>query len=220
MTITLQIKYMRNIALFLFYIIFIPVVSAQEMNSPVKHGIDVNFGVPSGLKPGDKAPDFTAHDTEGNKVSLVNELKNGPVVIIFYRGQWCPVCNRYLSNFQDSLVYLINAGAKVLAITPEKPINAVKMIEKTGATFTVLPDPTEQIMRSYEVIFNVTEAYQQKIQNRFEVDIAISNAKTEAMLPVPATFIINRQGVIVYRQFNLDYHHRASVKDILDNLPQ
>lgn len=99
---------------------------SQPQNPPMKYGIDVNFGVPSGLKPGDFAPDFSARDTNGNKVTLKEELKNGPVVIIFYRGEWCPVCNRYLSNFQDSLSYIIAAGAKVLAITPEMPGSAKK----------------------------------------------------------------------------------------------
>jgi len=192
---------------------------AQPSNPPVGYGIDVNFGVPAGLKPGDAAPDFTAKTVAGNQVVLSEELKKGPVVIIFYRGEWCPVCNRYLSNFQDSLSYVTAAGAKVLAITPETPDNAVKMIDKTGATFTVIPDPSEQIMKQYDVMFNVTEAYQQKIRNALEADIASNNDKKDAALPVPATFIISQEGIIVYRQFDLDYHIRASVKDILDHIP-
>lgn len=193
---------------------------SQPQDPPVRYGIDVNFGVPSGLKPGDTAPDLNAKDTNGKYITLKEELKNGPLVIIFYRGEWCPVCNRYLSNFQDSLSYVIAAGANVLAITPEMPSSAKKMITKTGATFTIIPDPTEEIMQSYDVLFNVTEAYQQKIRNALEADIASNNDKKDAMLPVPATFIINQEGVIVYRQFNLDYHVRATVKNILDNLPK
>ena len=209
-----------KISAIIIYTLFVVHFSNAQLLDPVKYGIDVNFGVPSGLKPGDAAPDFSAKDANGNKVTLQEELKNGLVVIIFYRGEWCPVCNRYLSNFQDSLSYVIAAGAKVLAITPEVPGSAKKMIARTGATFTVIPDPTEQIMQSYDVLFNVTEAYQQKIRNALEADIASNNDKKDAMLPVPATFIINQEGIIVYRQFNLDYHIRATVKDILDNLPK
>ena len=205
---------------FIIYALFVVHLCGAQSSDPVKYGIDVNFGIPSGLKPGDSAPDFSAKDVAGNTVVLKDELKKGPVVIIFYRGEWCPVCNRYLSNFQDSLSYVMAAGAKVLAVTPETPDNAIKMIKKTGATFTVIPDPTEQIMKQYDVMFNVTEAYQQKIRNALEADIATSNDKKDAALPVPATFIINQQGIIVYRQFNLDYHIRATVKDIINNLPQ
>jgi peroxiredoxin len=193
---------------------------AQPANPPVSYGIDVNFGVPSGLKLGDKAPGFSTRDAEGKIITLAEELKDGPVVIIFYRGEWCPVCNRYLSNFQDSLAYVTVAGAKVLAVTPEKPGSALLMIEKTGATFTVIPDPTEEIMQDYDVAFNVTQEYQQKIRNKLEADIATNNDKKDAALPVPATYIINQKGIIVYRQFDLDYHKRASIKDIIDNLPK
>ena len=211
---------MRIPSFIIFILLTAHLSTAQPSDPPIKYGIDVNFGVPSGLKPGDAAPDFTTRDTEGKIIALAEELKAGPVVIIFYRGEWCPVCNRYLSNFQDSLSFVQSAGAKVLAVTPEKPGSALKMIEKTGATFTVIPDPTEQIMMSYDVAFNVTEAYQKKIRNALEADIASNNGKTDAKLPVPATFIINQEGIIVYRQFNLDYHIRATVKDILDNLPK
>ena len=194
-------------------------IMSQPQNPPTRYGIDVNFGVPSGLKLGEVAPDFSAMDANDILVTLTKELKNGPVVIIFYRGEWCPVCNRYLSNFQDSLSYVIGAGAKVLAITPEKPSSARKMIDNTNATFTVIPDPTEEIMQCYDVMFNVTEAYQDRIMTKLETDIASNNDMKDAKLPVPATYIINQNGIIVYRQFNLDYHIRATVKDILDNIP-
>ena len=194
--------------------------TAQIQNSPTKYGIDVNFGVPDGLKPGDKAPNFSAKDADGNKVVLQEELENGNVVLIFYRGEWCPVCNRYLSNFQDSLSYIMATGAKVLAITPEKTSSALIIKEKVRATFTIIPDPSESIMKSYKVLFNVTDAYQQKIRNALAADIASNNDKKDARLPVPATFVINQDGIIVYRQFDLDYHKRASIIEILDNLPQ
>ncbi len=195
-------------------------ISAQEQVSATKWGIDINFGTPAGLNPGEKAPEFSGIDTQGNKISLYAELKKGAVVLIFYRGEWCPVCNRYLSNFQDSLSYVLATGAKVLAITPEKQSSALIMKEKVAATFTIISDPTEEIMKSYKVMFNVTDAYEKKIINALEADIAYNNSKEEANLPVPATFIINQQGIIVYRQFDLDYHIRASIKDILDNLPK
>lgn len=210
---------MRILVFTLIMLVMTNLTWAQPTNPPVGFGIDVNFAVPSGLKPGDSAPDFSASDAEGKLVSLAEELEAGPVVIIFYRGEWCPVCNRYLSNFQDSLSYVLSAGAKVLAVTPEKPSSALEMIANTGATFTVIPDPTEEIMISYDVAFNVTEEYQQKIRNALEADIASNNDKQDAILPVPATFIIDQDGIIVYRQFNLDYHIRATVKDILEHLP-
>ena len=140
-------------------------------------------------------------------------------MIIFYRGEWCPVCNRYLSNFQDSLKYITEKGTMVLAVTPEKISSAKNMKEKTRATFTFVSDADESIMKNYDVVFDVTDAYQQKIITKLEADIAANNDKTKARLPVPATFIINKKGVIVYKQFDPDYHNRATIKEILANLP-
>jgi len=211
---------LRSIIILVWLLGSSSLIRGQDQVSATKWGIDINFGTPAGLNPGEMAPDFSGIDTQGNNISLNSELKKGAVVLIFYRGEWCPVCNRYLNNFQDSLSYVLATGARVLAITPEKQSSALTMKEKVSATFTIITDPTEEIMKSYKVMFNVTEAYEKKIINALEADIAGNNNKEEANLPVPATFIINQQGVIVYRQFDLDYHIRATIKDILDNLPR
>ena len=93
-----------------------------------------------GLKVGETAPDFTAKDQNGKTVKLKQALKKGPVVMLFYRGQWCPFCNKQLSHFSDSLQMLTAKGATILAITPENGENVKKTIEKTKASFPVLED--------------------------------------------------------------------------------
>ena len=74
-----------------------------------------------GLSLGDHAPDFTAIDKDGKNYSLNDKLKTGPVVLIFYRGFWCPYCNKHLSSVQDSLKLIYDKGASVVAVSPEKP---------------------------------------------------------------------------------------------------
>ena len=90
---------------------------------------------PAGLAIGDNAPDIKEKDQNGNKVKLKDLLKKGNVVLIFYRGQWCPYCNRQLSNMNDSLSMITAKGATVLTITPETPENIKQTVEKTKATF-------------------------------------------------------------------------------------
>jgi peroxiredoxin len=194
--------------------------AANAQSDPTKYGMDINFDLPQGLQVGEDAPDFTAESIEGVTVVLSKELAKGNVVLIFYRGEWCPVCNRYLSNFQDSLQFIKATGAQVFAITPEIAEYAKKMKGKTGATFSVIPDPSEEILKAYDVLFNVTDAYNNKIQNALDADIASNNGNDSAKLPVPATYIINKKGKIVYRQFDYNYSNRASVGDILNNLPK
>ena len=172
---------------------------------------------PEGLKVGDKAPEFSAKDQVGKLISLKEALKRGPVVMLFYRGQWCPYCNKQLSHYSDSLALISAKGATVLAITPETAENVKKTIEKTKANFPVLEDEGLTIMKLYKVNFAVDEKTVMKYKG-YGVDFDNANGSNGANLPVPATYIISKDGKIKYVFFNTDYRKRASVQDILDNL--
>ena len=172
---------------------------------------------PEGLKVGDIAPEFTAKDQDGKNVSLKEALKKGPVVILFYRGQWCPYCNKQLSHFTDSLQMLTDKGATVLAITPETAENIKKTIEKTKITFSVIEDGGMNIMKSYKVNFVVDEKTIARYKG-YGIDFDKANGGNGANLPVPATYIIGKDGKVKYVFFNSDYRKRAFVKDIFENL--
>lgn len=174
--------------------------------------------VPKGLKAGDKAPDFTGYDQTGKQVELKKLLAQDPVILFFYRGKWSPICSRYLNNYQDSLKVLTDQGFKVIAITPESIENVEQTVKLHNLTFTVIYDCQEKIMKDYDVMFSVTKAYQDKILSEFSIDIARNNGRDSAHLPVPATYIINRDGIIVAVQFDPDDKNRASVKWMLKNL--
>jgi peroxiredoxin len=175
--------------------------------------------VPSGLQVGEKAPEFNAKTAEGKKFALYNQLKSKPVVLIFYRGYWCPVCSRYLSAYQDSLQLIVDRGASFIAVTPETYDFVEKTREKTKAGFEIISDTDGKIMEAYKVNYKVTEDYQHGIETHLNANIAKTNGQKEAVLPVPATYIIDQKGNIVYRQFDLNYSNRASVREILENLP-
>jgi peroxiredoxin len=172
---------------------------------------------PEGLRVGDAAPMFTAKDQNGKMISLKQALKKGPVVMLFYRGQWCPFCNKQLSHFADSLSQLTAKGASILAITPETPGNIKMTIEKTKSSFPVLEDAGLSIMKQYKVNFAVDENTITKYKG-YGIDFDKANGSNGANLPVPATYIIGQNGIIKYVFFNTDYRKRASVKDILNNL--
>ncbi len=172
---------------------------------------------PEGLKLGDMAPDFNAIDQDGNVIQLKELLKKGPVVVLFYRGQWCPYCNKQLSHLTDSIDLIKAKGATVLAISPETKENIQKTIQKTKATFPVLADEDMSIMTSYKVSFAVDE----KTVNRYKgfgIDFDKANGKNGSNLPVPATYIIGIDGKVKYVFFDTNYKKRASVIDIIQNL--
>lgn len=170
--------------------------------------------VPQGLNTGSPAPGFSGKDQFGNLIDLKKMLEEKPVVLFFYRGRWCPVCNRYLSNFQDSLHLIAGEKAKVIAVSPELPQNAEKTAQKVNAGFSVISDTSHRIMRSYDVRFAVTGNYEEMISKNFGNSIAANNGDKKAYLPVPATYIIDQNGKITWKYFNYNYKKRASVKAI------
>jgi len=172
---------------------------------------------PQGIGINDKAPVFIAKDQNGKKVSLKNELKNGNVVLVFYRGQWCPYCNRQLNALQDSLGFIKEKGATLIAVSPEKPTNISRTVEKTTATYSVLFDDSLKIMKSYDVAFSVDTATIEKYK-KFGIDFYDANGSNGATLPVPAVYIINRDGIIIFKHFDPDYRKRVSVQEILSHL--
>jgi len=172
---------------------------------------------PQDIGVNDKAPDFTAKDQNGKKVSLKNELKNGTVVVVFYRGQWCPYCNKQLTAIQDSLDFIKEKGATIMAVSPEKPDNISKTVEKTKAAYSVLFDDSLKIMKSYGVAFAVDSSTVERYK-KFGLDLNDANGSNGANLPVPAIYIINKEGIIVFKHFDPDYRKRMSVQEILLHL--
>lgn len=182
-------------------------------------GIDTT-SIPKGLNVGDNAPEITFTTAENKKETLVSYYQKQPVVIIFYRGYWCPVCNKHLTEFTQKAKQIEAAGAKLIAISSESYDNVAKTKKQTGANFTIISDADGSIRKAFDVNFKVTEEYQAMIHDKLKASIAETNANKQAELPVPATFIIDKTGKIVYKQFNPDYKIRASVEDILNNLPK
>ena len=173
---------------------------------------------PEGLFINSKAPDFKVKDQDGIEQSLKDLRKKGPVVVLFYRGFWCPYCNRELSRFQDSLQFITEKGATLVAITPESSEGIQKTREKTGASFPIISDTDMKLSKAYQVNYEVDE----KTRNRYKsfgTDLSLINQqKASVYLPVPAVYVINRDGSIVYRFFDADYKKRPSVSQILSEL--
>lgn len=172
---------------------------------------------PKGLQINDKAPEFSLKDQYGNLISLSTELKKGAVVLVFYRGQWCPYCNRQLQGLQDSLSFIKEKGAALVAVSPEKPENISKTVEKTKATYPVLFDNGLKTMKSYDVAFALDSSTVEKYKAH-GIDFYDANGANGATLPVPTVYIINKEGTIVFKHFDPDYRKRVTVQEILSHL--
>jgi len=169
----------------------------------------------TGLKTGMQAPAFTATDNSGKTLNLKSLLaKHRAVVIVFYRGQWCPYCNKQISHLQDSLELLTTKGAYVIGVTSETDENINKTIDKTHASFSIIQDKGYTIMKAYQVNYVVDADMYAKLKG-YGVDLEKNNGNTDHVLPVPATYVIDRSGRIIYAHVDKDYTKRPPVSAIL-----
>lgn len=178
--------------------------------------IALNVNAQSGLGKGVKAPGFKMKDNSGKSIELQQLLRtHKAVVLFFYRGQWCPYCNKYISQLQDSLQLLTEQGAYVIGVTPETNGNIGKTVSKTHASFSILQDDGYKLMSAYDVLYTLNENTFSKLKG-YGIDLEMNNGNKDHILPVPATYVIDRSGKISFVHFDKDYTKRASVKSLLE----
>lgn len=161
--------------------------------------------VDEALKVGQSAPEFTLPDAFGQEVSLKALLAKGPVVISFYRGEWCPFCNIELRALQEALPQMQAFGATLVAISPEKPDHGIVVAQKNKLTFPVLSDFGNKVARQFGVVFQMGEDVKTLSKNTFKNDIALRNGENSYELPVPATYVVDKAGVIRFVHVDVDY---------------
>ena len=188
--------------------------SAAEVMSKATADLEQSGIVGNSLKVGEKAPDFELPDPTGKLVKLSALLANGPVVLNFYRGEWCPYCNLEIHAFQQLLPKFQQADAQVVAISPEQPNNSLTLQEKHDLKFPVLSDAGNTVARRYGLVFTLNAALR-PLYKGFGVDIAARNGDDSFELPVPATYVVDASGTVRYAYANADYTQRAEPAAVL-----
>lgn len=169
------------------------------------------------LKTGDQFPQFTLPNAQGTEVSSLKLLKNGPLVIAFYRGGWCPYCNIELKALQNALPELKTKGAQLVAISPESPDNSLSTIEKNNLKFEVLTDANNTFARSINLVYQLPQDLV-ALYKKFGIDLEDSQHNINNELPISATYVIDTSGKIIYHFVEEDYKLRADPKAILEVL--
>jgi peroxiredoxin len=157
-------------------------------------------------KVGDRAPDFTLPDQLGHPVSLAGELEQGPVVVIFYRGEWCPYCNPMLRTYGLRAADFSQRGAGLMAVSPQTPDSSLTMAEKHNLAFPVLSDEGGDVIDTYGLKYDVTS---REVYAAAGVDLATFNGKGGWILPAPAVFVVDRTGIVRFAYANGDYTQRV-----------
>jgi peroxiredoxin len=165
---------------------------------------------PTGLKVGEAAPNATFTDPATSKPVEADSLwAKRPVVVVFYRGGWCPYCTKSLEAWQGRMADLKAAGADFVAVAMEKPSFAAETRSKHKLEYTLLTDPTGAACRAYKTLFDLDEKTKAKYEG-YGIDLSKHNENGKWQLPVPATYVIDTQGKVRYVQFDPDYTKRAS----------
>ncbi len=162
---------------------------------------------------GDYAPDFTLANAIGEYVSLYERLENGPVVIVWYRGGWCPYCNLQLQHIQMKLAEIHQAGGQVVAISPELPDKTMTTKERHMLEFQVLSDTNNKVADLYKLAYTVPDY----IVDHYDLSSKLNayNGDEENRLPLAVTYVIARSGVVEYAFLDADYKNRATPEEII-----
>ncbi|WP_026706921.1 peroxiredoxin-like family protein [Flavobacterium frigidarium] len=170
------------------------------------------------LKVGQQAIAFELPNQEGKLVSLKNLIGKGPVVVTFYRGDWCPYCNLQLRALQAKLEEIEKLGATLVAISPQVPDGSLTKSEISEMTFTVLSDQNAKVASQYGVAWEVPEFLLDHMRVDRNLDLEKINNGNGSVLPIPATFIIGTDGIIAWNYVNVDYRTRSEPEEIVEAL--
>ena len=168
-------------------------------------------------KVGDQLHNFVLSNQLGQQRSLAELRKSGPVVIVFYRGGWCPYCNMELRAYQRILPQLKASGAQLVAITPELPDSSLSTSEKNELEFEVLSDVGTDYVREIGLAFSLPVALREIYAN-LGGDLEKFNGAGNFNLPIPATLVVNTDGKIAFAHVDVDYTTRANPEDVLKTI--
>lgn len=167
---------------------------------------------------GDVLSDFTLPDATGHDVSLSELVADGPAVLVFYRGGWCPYCNLALRTYQRELLpELDKFGARLVALSPQSPDQSLSTTEKAGLAFTVLSDPGSRLARRVGISFQQADDVLEA-QRTLGLDLTQVNAEGSVELPRPTVLIVDKGHTVRFVDVQPDYTARTEVADILDAL--
>jgi peroxiredoxin len=173
-------------------------------------------GIPTGaVAVGDKLAAFTLPDATGQPRTLDELTADGPAVIVFYRGGWCPYCNLTLRTYKRDLLPQLTAySARLVAISPETPDASLSTQEKAELTHTVLSDTGAQLASALGITFDPSEEGL-AVQRTLGVDIRTTRADGGTRLPMPTVLIVDPKQIARFVDIHPDYTGRTEVSEIV-----
>ncbi|PIF47396.1 peroxiredoxin [Chryseobacterium sp. 52] len=166
------------------------------------------------IKVGDNMPEFSLPNSNGEMVSSREILKKGKMILAFYRGNWCPYCNLELRFLQEQLIGLKDKNAVLVAVSPQTIEHSKVMAERNNLTFDVLTDRDNSFAKKLGIVFQLQEFVLPYYQN-LGIDLTDFNHNEENRLPVPAVFVVDEEGDVIFRFLDVDYMNRLNIEELI-----
>lgn len=190
----------------------------DDLTSPIAELI-ASRAAEKALKEGDQAPDFTLPDAHGQEVTLSHLLKQGPVIVTFYRGIWCNFCNLELNAYQKAMPQLQEAGGFVVAISPQTQDHCLSLAEKKALTFPVLSDLGNSVARQFGIVYTINERAR-VAHKKVHKELPKFNGDDSWDIPIPGTFLLDQSGIIRLSYVDPDFMQRLDPLIIIERLKE
>lgn len=196
-----------------------PVIEMKPsfQTTPEADFVSAQDAAKNALRIGDKMPLFELPDSKGGIVKADELLRNANLVLVFYRGEWCPFCNLYLKRLQERNGEIMEHGGRLVAISVENPDESLSVSEKNKLEFTVLSDKNLELARKFKIVYQLPPDTDKKYK-KMGIDLVRDNGTTKPELPLSATYIVGRDGKITYAFLDPDYKKRLEADVIIEEL--
>ena len=165
-------------------------------------------------KVGDRVENVTLNMPRRGRIDLYTLINEGPVVLNFYRGGWCPYCNLALKALHHARPEMERQGAQLIAITPERPESIIQTIRKNGIDYPVVHDVNHEVASRFGITVSLSEPLR-SLYRSLGLNLSVRNADVLARLPLPATFVIDTDHAVQYAFVEEDYTQRAEPAEVL-----
>jgi len=187
-------------------------VLMKDVEVQIKKGITKNA-----LKVGDQMPSFKLQNAVGEIVQSEELLEKGPLIISFYRGAWCPYCNVELAAYQEALDEIKDAGAQLVAISPDTPDKSMSLADRHALQYEILSDLNNKVAKEFGLVYHV-EKDLQEVYTKLGVDLEGHQGNSDFELPFAATYIVHEDGTIIEAAVNYDYTERLDPEDAIKTI--
>ena len=191
----------------------VPAQAMEVLVGAIRHLVE-GGAADHARRSGDRAPDFTLPNLHGQPLRLGDRLRAGPVVLSFYRGGWCPFCNVELVALQFALPEIRSLGAELIAVSPQLPDQSLTHYEKQHLQLEVLSDRGNRVSDEYGLGYTMEPAARE-VYERFGLALPEFNGDDSWRLPIPATYVIDRDGTIVWHFVDPDYTKRGDPAEVV-----